>query len=172
MCRTPFEAGTKGERRGTQSGTRAEIPRKKACKRLQKDTAHLGSSFKAPCASSGRYLGTSFGNKAKAGYGERECAKYSSLTLVSPARSVDDEASQDSGEGGGDGQGDDPAHVDPGNHAPVDGAPGAGAQADTDGGAGDALGGRHGKFCGCSKTGKQRDAYTRTMCMDGTYSNG
>ena len=42
-------------------------------------------------------------------------------------------------------QRDDPAHVDPRNHPPVDAPPGAAAQADADGGAGDALGGADGQ---------------------------
>ena len=37
-------------------------------------------------------------------------------------------------------QGDDPAEVDPGDHAPVDGPPGTRAETDTDGGTGDTLG--------------------------------
>jgi hypothetical protein len=65
---------------------------------------------------------------------------------VAPARSVDDEPSKAAGGNTGNWEGNNPTHVDPGNHAPVNGAPGTGAKTDTDGGTGDALGGGDGEF--------------------------
>lgn len=69
------------------------------------------------------------------------------LVGVSLSRSIDDDAADASRENAGDGKGDDPAHVDPGNHAPVDTPPGARAKTDTNGGASDALGGGDGELC-------------------------
>lgn len=68
------------------------------------------------------------------------------LTRVAPARSVDDDAHEAARDDTSDGEGDEPAEVDPADHAPVDGAPGARAETDTDGGTSDALGGRDGKL--------------------------
>ena len=73
--------------------------------------------------------------------------KQNRLTLVSPARSVDNDAHQAARDDTGGGQGDDPAEVDPGNHAPVDGAPGARAETDTDSCARDALSCGDGELC-------------------------
>lgn len=64
-----------------------------------------------------------------------------------PSRCIDDDAHQTPRNDTGDGQGDDPAEVDPPDHTPVDGPPGAGAQTDTDGGTANALSGGDGKFC-------------------------
>ena len=64
-----------------------------------------------------------------------------------PARSVDDDAHQAARNDTGDGEGDDPAEVNPGDHAPVDGAPCAGAETDADGGASDALRGGDRELC-------------------------
>ncbi|GMF74439.1 unnamed protein product [Aspergillus oryzae] len=44
-------------------------------------------------------------------------------------------------------EGDDPAHVDPGNHSPVDRSPGTVAKTNTNCRAGDTLGGGDGKLC-------------------------
>jgi hypothetical protein len=65
-----------------------------------------------------------------------------------PSRSVDNDTSQAAGNNTGTGQSDDPAHVDPGNHTPVDGPPGSVTETDTDGGAGDTLCGGDGQLCG------------------------
>ena len=69
------------------------------------------------------------------------------LTLKAPARSVDDDAADAARDDTGDGQRHHPAHVDPGNHAPVDRPPGTRAETDTDGGTGDTLGGGDGELC-------------------------
>ena len=67
-------------------------------------------------------------------------------TLEAPARGVDDEAHQHTRDQASDGQGDNPTEVDPGDHAPVDGAPCTRAETDADGGAGDALRGGDGEL--------------------------
>jgi hypothetical protein len=69
------------------------------------------------------------------------------LVRHTPSRRVDNDTSQASGKNTGAGQGDDPAHVDPGNHAPVNRPPGSVAETDTDGGAGDTLCGGDGELC-------------------------
>lgn len=69
------------------------------------------------------------------------------LVGKTPARSIDDEAHQAAGDDAGDGEGEHPAHVDPANHAPVDGPPGARAETDADGGTSDTLGGGDGELC-------------------------
>lgn len=70
------------------------------------------------------------------------------LTTVTPAGSVDDDTAEAARDDASDGEGDDPAHVDPGNHAPVDGSPGTRAETDTNGSTGDALSGGNGELCG------------------------
>ena len=70
------------------------------------------------------------------------------LDLHAPPWSVDDEGHQAARDDTGTRQGDDPAAVDPADHAPVQGTPVAVAQTDADNGAGDALGGRDGQLCG------------------------
>lgn len=67
--------------------------------------------------------------------------------LRSPAGSVEDDASKATAEDTGNGEGDDPTTVDPADHAPVDRAPGTGAETDTNDGTSDALGGGDGKLC-------------------------
>jgi len=69
-----------------------------------------------------------------------------SHTGIAPPGGVDDDAHQTPRDDARHGQGDDPAKVDPRDHAPVDGAPGARAEADADGGARDALRGGDGEF--------------------------
>ena len=70
-------------------------------------------------------------------------------TLVGevPARSVDDDTADAARDDTGNGQSDDPSHVDPRNHAPVDRPPGTGAETDTNGGTSDALSGGDGQLC-------------------------
>ena len=68
-------------------------------------------------------------------------------TGVTPARSVDDNTSQATRDDTCDGEGNDPTTVDPGNHAPVDGAPGTGTETDTDSGTSNALSGGDGELC-------------------------
>lgn len=70
------------------------------------------------------------------------------MPLHAPARGVDDDAGKTAREDTGNGECEDPASVNPGNHAPVDGPPGARAETDTDNGASDALSGRDGELCG------------------------
>lgn len=69
------------------------------------------------------------------------------LTLVAPAGGVDDDTADAARDDTGNGEGDDPAHVDPGNHAPVDGAPGARAETDTNGSTSDTLSSGDGELC-------------------------
>ena len=69
------------------------------------------------------------------------------VSVVTPARGVDDDGAQAARDDTGNGEGDDPAHVDPGDHAPVDRPPGARAETDTDGSSGDALRGGDGELC-------------------------
>lgn len=64
-----------------------------------------------------------------------------------PARSVDDESHKAAGDDTGYGEREDPAHVDPGDHAPVDSPPGARAETDADGGTSNALRGGYGELC-------------------------
>lgn len=73
-----------------------------------------------------------------------------------PVRGVSDGTHEAAGNDTGSGHGDDPTKVDPDNHAPVDRAPVAVAETDTDNGTSDALGGGDGKFwqimlAGCRK---------------------
>lgn len=67
-------------------------------------------------------------------------------SLEAPARSVDDESHQATGDDTGHGESDDPAHVDPGDHAPVNSPPGTGAETDADSRASNALRGRDGEL--------------------------
>lgn len=64
-----------------------------------------------------------------------------------PVRCVGDESHQKSGDETGSGHGDEPTHVDPANHAPVDRSPIAVAETDTDNGTSDTLGSRDRKLC-------------------------
>lgn len=68
------------------------------------------------------------------------------LTTVAPARSVDNNTTDAARNNTSNRKGNHPAHVDPGNHAPVNRAPSAGTETDTDGGTSDTLGSRYGKF--------------------------
>lgn|SRR5688572_4267067 len=77
----------------------------------------------------------------------RHNAQASPLTLKAPARSVDDDTADAARNDTGDWQGDDPAHVDPRDHAPVDRPPGTGAKTNTNGGTGDTLGSRDRELC-------------------------
>ena len=69
------------------------------------------------------------------------------LGVHAPARRVDDDAHQAPRKDAGGGQRDDPAHVDPRHHAPVDRPPRTGAEADADSSASDALRGGYRKLC-------------------------
>lgn len=71
------------------------------------------------------------------------------LRLVghSPARRIDNNAHETSGNNSGNREGNNPAKVDPCNHAPVDGSPGAVAQAHTDSSTRDTLSGGDGELC-------------------------
>lgn len=69
------------------------------------------------------------------------------LVLKTPARSVDDDAHEAARKDASDGKGNDPSHVDPCHHAPVDGSPGPRAQTNANSRASDALGRRNGKLC-------------------------
>lgn len=64
-----------------------------------------------------------------------------------PVGGIRDETHEAAGDETRDGHGDEPTEVDPSNHAPVDGAPIAVAQTDTDDGASDALSGGDGELC-------------------------
>lgn len=72
---------------------------------------------------------------------------FFSLYTHAPARGVDDKGHEKARDDAGAGQRDNPAAVDPANHAPVEGAPVAVAETDTDNGARDALRGGDGEFC-------------------------
>lgn len=63
------------------------------------------------------------------------------LQRHSPARGVDDNPNQATRDNTSNRQGNDPAHVDPGDHTPVDRPPGTVAETNTDSGTGDTLGG-------------------------------
>lgn len=67
----------------------------------------------------------------------------------SPPGRVDDKGHQQTGDQTCARKGNNPASVDPKDHAPVDGAPITRAQANTDGSTRNALRSRHGKFCKC-----------------------
>ena len=60
---------------------------------------------------------------------------------------MDDKGHEQARDDAGAGQRDDPAAVDPADHAPVERAPVAVAETDTDDGACDALRGGDGEFC-------------------------
>lgn len=70
------------------------------------------------------------------------------LVGQSPARSIDDDAHETAGNDSRHREGDNPAKVDPCDHAPVDGSPGAIAQAHTNCGTRDTLRGGDGELCG------------------------
>ena len=70
------------------------------------------------------------------------------LTIVTPARSIDNDTTDTARDDARDRKCDDPAHVNPSDHAPVDRAPCTRAETDTDGGTGDTLGGGHGELWG------------------------
>jgi len=70
-----------------------------------------------------------------------------SLNAHAPTRSIDNNAHQTSRHDTRHGESDEPAHVDPSNHAPVNSAPCARAETDTDSGTSDALSGGDGKLC-------------------------
>lgn len=70
-----------------------------------------------------------------------------SLCRESEPRCIDNDTHQAAGHDTCDGQRDEPAQVDPGDHAPVDGAPSARAETDANRGTGDAL--RRGDGQGC-----------------------
>jgi len=65
------------------------------------------------------------------------------LQRHAPARRVDDNTNQATRDNTSNREGNDPAHVDPGDHAPVDRPPGTVAETNTDSGTGDTLGGRN-----------------------------
>jgi len=79
--------------------------------------------------------------------------------LQAPSRGVDDDGHGAAGDDTGDWEGDEPAHVDPGNHSPVDSFDGSSAEGDTDGGTSDALSGGGGQ----GKTGSQNDGKSSTQ---------
>jgi hypothetical protein len=60
---------------------------------------------------------------------------------VTELGSIEDNSQETARDDSGDGKGDEPSTVDPGNHAPVDGLVVSGAETDTDGGTSDALSG-------------------------------
>ena len=68
------------------------------------------------------------------------------LDTSTPARSVEDNGHEQTRNQTSAGQGDDPTHVDPGYHAPVDTPPCTVTETDTDGSTTDALGGRDRKL--------------------------
>ena len=68
------------------------------------------------------------------------------LVADSPARGIDDDAHQTACNDTGYWQSDNPAHVDPSNHAPIDCSPGAVAQPNADCRARDTLRGRDGEL--------------------------
>lgn len=67
---------------------------------------------------------------------------------LTPVGRVDDDAHQAARHEAGDGHSNEPTAVDPGNHAPVDGAPVTVAETHTDGTARDALGSGNGETLG------------------------
>lgn len=68
------------------------------------------------------------------------------LVLKTPSWSIDDDSHQAARDDTGDRQGNNPASIDPGNHTPVDGPPGARAETHTDSGSGNTLRSRDGKL--------------------------
>lgn len=66
-----------------------------------------------------------------------------------PARRVHDDSSQTTGDDTGAGKRDDPTHIDPGDHSPVDRSPSAVAKSNTDGSTSNTLGGGDGELCKC-----------------------
>lgn len=66
-----------------------------------------------------------------------------------PTRRIHDDSGQTAGDDTGAGKRDDPTHVNPGNHSPVDRSPSAVAKPNTDGRASDTLGSGDGKLCKC-----------------------
>lgn len=75
-----------------------------------------------------------------------EIQRVNTLAGVTPTRGIDDDTTDDAGDDTGDGESDDPAHVDPGNHSPVDRAPSTRAETNTNRGTSDALSGRDGEL--------------------------
>ena len=67
-------------------------------------------------------------------------------TRVTPAGGIDNDTRETPRDNTGNGESEDPASVDPSHHAPVDGAPRARAETNSDGGTGDALSRRDGKL--------------------------
>ena len=65
----------------------------------------------------------------------------------SPVRGVGDEAHQAASDQTSGGDSDEPSHVNPGNHSPVNGPPVTIAETNSDNGTSDALSGRNGKLC-------------------------
>jgi hypothetical protein len=69
------------------------------------------------------------------------------LVGQSPARGIDDDSHETAGKDSRHREGNNPAKVDPCNHAPVDGSPSAIAQTHTDCGTRDTLSGGDGELC-------------------------
>lgn len=66
-----------------------------------------------------------------------------------PTRCVNDNSGETTGDDTGAGKRDDPTHVDPGNHSPVDSSPSAIAKSNTDGSTSNTLGSGDGELCKC-----------------------
>lgn len=71
-------------------------------------------------------------------------ASLSIPVCLVPVGGVGDKGHEDTREETSSGHGDEPTHVDPAHHAPVDGSPVAVAETNTDDGTGDALSGGDG----------------------------
>lgn len=67
--------------------------------------------------------------------------------MALPVGSIGDEAHEATGNEASNGNGDEPTHVDPADHAPVDRTPVTVAETNTDNGTSDALSSRDGKLC-------------------------
>lgn len=66
-----------------------------------------------------------------------------------PTRRVNDDSGETTGDDTGAGKRDDPTHVDPGDHSPVDRSPRAVAKSNTDGSTSNTLGSGDGELCKC-----------------------